>query len=81
MKVKGIRNWHSVARNWKQFGRIILKDDVANRIQCLRSRKRRRKIKFTQAKVIQEEHITGDIGGSKDDEDEDSQFANYIFFG
>jgi len=32
MKFKGIRNWHAVTRNWKEWWRIIVEAEVQNRM-------------------------------------------------
>jgi len=32
LKVKGIRNWHAVARNWKEWRRIDLEAKVQSRM-------------------------------------------------
>ena len=45
MKIKGIENLQAVARNWKEWRRIILEAKVQNRMWSLRRRIRRREIK------------------------------------
>jgi hypothetical protein len=46
LRIKGIRNWHALARHWKEWRTIVLEDKVHNRMWCWRKGIRRREIEY-----------------------------------